>query len=50
MSQEAVQRILDDLADMPLPGQGLVIHAPCAAAQGDASMNSSTEEAGDGLD
>jgi hypothetical protein len=33
-------------------GEDLVIHAPVAAAQGDASMNSTTEpeEAGDGLD
>lgn len=31
-------------------GQDLVIHAPCAAAQGSASMNSESEEAGDGLD
>lgn len=33
-------------------GRDLVIHAPVAAAQGDADMNSTTEteEAGDGLD
>lgn len=33
-------------------GKDLAIKAPCAAAQGDASMNTATEpeEAGDGLD
>ena len=31
-------------------GRDLAINAPCAAAQGNASMNTESEEAGDGLD